>query len=78
LTELGLEQAIRWTDVFYHHKTESLAVLTEPEVKVLFRNSPLTTLPLSPGLMLIDVCLRINVFKTRCNVIVNVLELGIW
>ncbi|XP_048760256.2 tyrosine--tRNA ligase, mitochondrial-like [Ostrea edulis] len=65
--EVGLEQAIRWTDVFYHHRTESLAILTDLEVKVLFGNFPITTLPLSPGLMLVNICLRINVFKSRAE-----------
>ncbi|XP_061180938.1 tyrosine--tRNA ligase, mitochondrial-like isoform X4 [Saccostrea echinata] len=63
--EVGLEQALRWTDVFYNQKVETLAVLTDLEVNILFRNSPITSLPLSPGLRLADVCNRIKVFKNE-------------
>nr|XP_022317633.1 tyrosine--tRNA ligase, mitochondrial-like [Crassostrea virginica]XP_022317634.1 tyrosine--tRNA ligase, mitochondrial-like [Crassostrea virginica] len=61
--EVGLEQAVRWTEVFFQHKVESLALLTDLEVKVLFKNSSFTSLPLVPGLTLANVCSKINVFK---------------
>ncbi|XP_062615354.1 tyrosine--tRNA ligase, mitochondrial-like isoform X4 [Saccostrea cucullata] len=63
--EVGLEQALRWTDVFYIQNVETLAVLSDLEVNILFRNSPITSLPLSPGLKLSNVCNRINVFKNQ-------------
>lgn len=61
--EAGLEQAVRWTEVLFQNKAESLALLSDLEVKVLFRNAPFITLPLVPGLKLGSLCCKIKMFK---------------
>lgn len=61
--EAGLEQAVRWTEVLFQNKAESLALLSDLEVKLLFRNAPFITLPLVPGLKLGSLCCKIKMFK---------------